>query len=131
MTRDDTGEEYYSHTIQNAGKSIWYPAYNLFYYNADSTMWNMTCSYEDGLISRVPDGAYTYQVEAWGEGAGEEDVQAFSLPLVIDSEDPRVLGYEAVEEDGKLFLDVSYPTTTSSWLHSWWTKQSRMPCPRA
>ena len=106
VTRDDTGEEYYSHTIQNAGKSIWYPAYNLFYYNADSTMWNMTCSYEDGLISRVPDGAYTYQVEAWGEGAGEEDVQAFSLPLVIDSEDPRVLGYEAVEEDGKLFLDV-------------------------
>ena len=66
----------------------------------------MTCSYEDGLISRVPDGAYTYQVEAWGEGAGEEDVQAFSLPLVIDSEDPRVLGHEAVEEDGKLFLDV-------------------------
>ena len=31
VTRDDTGEEYYSHTIQNAGKSIWYPAYNLFY----------------------------------------------------------------------------------------------------
>ncbi len=26
VTRDDTGEEYYSHTIQNAGKSIWYPA---------------------------------------------------------------------------------------------------------
>ena len=106
VTRDDTGEEYYSNVVENASKSIWYPNYNLFSYSVDSNMWNMTCSYGNGLISRVPDGAYTYTVEAWGEGASDEDVQSFSLPLIIDSEDPRLVSYEAVEEDGKLYLDV-------------------------
>ncbi|MFR8331076.1 MAG: hypothetical protein ACLU9S_00830 [Oscillospiraceae bacterium] len=33
VTRDDTGEEYYSNVVENASKSIWYPNYNLFSYS--------------------------------------------------------------------------------------------------
>lgn len=106
VTKDDTQEVYYTNTTENATKSFWYANYDAFYYNSDPTMWDLTCEYEGNLISRVPDGAYTYTIEAWGDGASEKDVQSISLPLVVDSEAPVLRGYEAVEENGVLYLDV-------------------------
>lgn len=106
VTKDDTGEVYYSNVLENAIKSTWWADYGLFYYNSDYRMWDMTCEYEGGLISNVPDGAYTYTIEALGEGASEEDVQSVSIPLTVDSEGPELLSYEAVEENGVRYLDV-------------------------
>lgn len=106
VTRDDTGEVYYNNVTVDNIRSVWSADYGLFTYSTDGNMWDMTCEYEGGLISQVPDGAYTYTVTAYGEGASQEDGQSVSMPIVIDSVAPEVLGYEVVEENGVRYLDV-------------------------
>ena len=107
VTKDDTGEVYYTNTIENAYKSFWYPNVGMFYYNVDQTMWDLTCDYGNNAFGPVPDGAYTYSVKAWADGAPEDTFDTFSLPIVVDSEAPEIVKYSVVEEEGVKYLDLT------------------------